>query len=82
MQHDDRRLDAFGKFKSLERVLDGQFAVARALGGKFVEVRRGVLDTQRQRTEIMQSGNFDFARSTASRMPGMRLTRMPWLNSA
>ena len=62
MQHHDRRLDAPGEFKRLERVLDGQFAFARVFGGKLVEVRRGVGDAHRQRTEIVQAGNLDFAR--------------------
>ena len=62
MQHDDRRLDALGEIQRLERVFDGQFALARLFGGKFVEVRRGMIHAHRQRTKIVQAGNFDFAR--------------------
>ena len=62
MQHDDRRLDALGEFKRLERVLDRQFALARPLVGKFVEVRRGMIHAQRQRTKIVEAGNLDLAR--------------------
>ena len=62
MQHHDWRLDAFGEFKRLERVLDGQFALARAFVGKFVEIRRGLVHAHRQRAKIVQAGNLDFAR--------------------
>ena len=62
MQHHDRRLDAPGEFQRLERVLDSQFVLARTLGGKLVEIGRRVRDAHRQRTEIVQAGNFDFAR--------------------
>ena len=54
MQHDERRIDAHGKINRLERVADGEFAVAVALGGKFVEVRRGMRDADGQRTKIVE----------------------------
>jgi len=62
MQHDERRLDARGEFKRLERVTDGEFAFARFLGGKFIQVRRRMCDAHRQRAKIVQAGNFHFAR--------------------
>ena len=60
MEHHDRGVDARGKFQRLERVFQGQLALARFGGGKLVKVRRCVGNTQRQRTEIMQAGNSDF----------------------
>jgi len=61
MQHDERRADAFGKFKRVERVLDGELAVTLAVGRKFVEVWRGLVHADGQRTEIVHAGNFDLA---------------------
>ena len=63
MQHHQRRFDARGEFERLERVLDGGFALAVGLGRELVEVRRGMVHAHRQRTEIVQGGNLDFARA-------------------
>ncbi len=62
MQHDERGLDALGEIERLERVFDGQFALARPFVGKFVEVRRGMIHPHGQRTKIVEAGNFDFTR--------------------
>ena len=62
MQDHERGLDARGKFKRLESVLDGQFALAGAFVGKLVKIRRGMVHAQRQGTEIVEGGNFNFAR--------------------
>ena len=54
-------MDAFGKIERLERVLEGQLAIARLVGGKFVEIGCGPLNAHGQRTEIVQGGNLDLA---------------------
>ena len=54
-------MDAFGKIEGLERVLEGELAIARLVGGEFVKIGRGPLDAHGQGTEIVQGGNLDLA---------------------
>ena len=58
------------------------FSRSRASEEKKIEVGGGVVHAHRQGAEIVQGGNLDFPASTASMMPGRRLMRTPWLNSA
>ena len=41
-----------------------------------------MIHAHRQRAEIVQAGDFISPAATASMMPGSRLMRVPWLNSA
>ena len=62
VQHDERRLHTRSRLDCLERVLECAFAFARIVRREFENVRRGVVHAHRQRTEIVQAGNFYFPR--------------------
>ena len=60
MKNDNGRFDTGGKLDSLQGVTLGQFAFARAVGGELIEIGRGIGDAHRQRTEVVETGNFYF----------------------
>ena len=61
MQHDERRAETLREIDGLECLFNRAFALLRVCGGEFIAIGRGLHDFDRERTEVVQAAEFDFA---------------------
>ena len=61
MQDDERRPETLREIDRLEGLLDRALPLLRIGGGKFVAIGRRSRDLDRERTEVVQTGELDFA---------------------
>ena len=61
MQNDNGRFEAGGEFDGLDCIAFGQFPFSRTIRGKLIQIWSGTGNPHRQRTEIVQTGDFYFS---------------------